>query len=102
MSLDFAILAEDGSLLEIVPLDMDQHDEMINCASELQLFRLLRFHDYFEDVDTWPIELPGLQREVAVMRSVIKTGKINVFLRDLHQLIELAIQRRQIVHAIPD
>jgi hypothetical protein len=102
MSLDFAILAVDGSPLEMVSLDMDQHDELIDFASELQLFRILRFHDYFEDVNTWPIELPGLQREIAAMRAVTKTDSMQRFLDDLHRLIELAIKRQQILYAVPD
>jgi len=102
MSLDFVILADDTSLLDMVSLEMDDHDELINCASKLQLFRILRFHDYFEDVDTWPIELPGLKQEVAVMRSVMKSGEIHFFLCGLYRLIELAITRHQIIYAVPD
>jgi len=102
MSLDFAILAEDDTPAEIVPLSMELHDKLIDHARELKLYRILRFHDYFEDVDTTPIELPGLQKEVAAMQDRCVATDMQRFLHELHALIELAIHRQLTLYAIPD
>jgi hypothetical protein len=102
MSLDFTILPEDGSPAQIVALSMTQHDELIANARELRLFRILRFHDYFEDVDTSPLELPGLQKEIASMQHIATTKETLAFLCDLYRLIELAICQRCTIYAIAD
>lgn len=102
MSLDFAILSANERLREMVSLEMDQHDELMSYASEFQLFRLLRFHDYFEEIETWPVELPGLQQEVAAMRTTNKTAMLQSFLHDFYDLITLAIKRQKIIYAVPD
>jgi hypothetical protein len=102
MSLDFAILSDDESLLGMVSLEMDQHDDLMNYATDLQLFRMLRFHDYFEEVEIWPVELPGLQHEIAFMRDATKAETMQSFLHDFYRLVTLAIKQQKIIYAIPD
>ena len=102
MPLDFALLARDGSPIRIVPLSMQQHDELIAHARELKLYRILRFHDYFEDIDTSPIELPGLSQEVATLARSAMAKEIQGFLQDLQRLIKLALTKGQPLYAIAD
>ncbi|SHN30118.1 hypothetical protein SAMN05192549_10735 [Duganella sacchari] len=101
MPLDFALLAQDGTPVEVVPISMAEHEELIAYARELKLFRILRFHDYFEDVDTTTIELPGLQKEITTMAHRYPTAKPS-FLNDLQRLVALAITRHQTLYAIAD
>lgn len=102
MPLDFAILAEDGTPAESVQLSMDLHTELIKQARELKLGQMLRFRDYFEDVDITPAELPSLQREIDSLQRGSLTGNTTSFLRDFNSLIKLAMRNRQTLYAIAD
>ncbi|MHA4870482.1 hypothetical protein ACXZ1M_22595 [Duganella sp. PWIR1] len=102
MPLDFAILFKDGTPNQTVPLSMELHDELMANARELKLYRILRFHDYFEDVDTSPIELVGLQKEILSMQRTASTQQALQFLRELYRLTELAAVQGQTIYAIAD
>jgi hypothetical protein len=102
MPLDFAILSEDGTPAESVALPMDLHDELITQARELKLRQILRFRNYFEDVETRSAELPALKKEVDSLRLSANQGSTTHFLLDFNRLIELAIIKRQTLYAIAD
>jgi hypothetical protein len=102
MALDFEVLTEDGSSVDIVSLEMIQHDELMNLASRLNLPKLLRFEDYCEEVELSLSELPQLSEELAIIRKAARSGKIADFARDLGALTALAASRKQPMTAIPD
>ncbi|WP_373991293.1 hypothetical protein [Duganella sp. BuS-21] len=102
MPLDFAILSNDGTPNQTVPLSMELHDELMSNARELKLYRILKFHDYFEDVDTSPIELAGLQQEILSLQRTASTRQALRFLLELYRLTELAVGQGQTIYAIAD
>jgi hypothetical protein len=102
MALDFAILSTDGSPAEMVSLGMHQHDELMNVAEKLKLPKLLRFQDYFEDVDMDTEELPELAEEIALIRKIKPEPSLAQFFDEFKILIELAIRKKKQLCAIPD
>ena len=102
MALDFAVLTEDGEDADIVSLEMEDHDELMNLATELKLAKLLRFKYYFEEVDLRVPELAELAEELGILSKSVPPPEIAEFARDLRTLISLAISRRQPLSAVPD
>jgi hypothetical protein len=102
MALDFAVLTEDGSSANIVSLGPDQHDELMNLATQLKLSSLLRFEDYFEEIDLTVAELPGLAEELNIVDKSKPTPEIAKFAHDLRGLLSLAARRNQPLIAVPD
>jgi hypothetical protein len=102
MALDFEVLGEDGTPIEIVSLGIYQHDELMNMAADLQLSKLLRFEDYFEEVDLPVAELPDLSDELSIVGKSTTSAEIKRFTNDLQALIGLAVNNMQPLTAIPD
>jgi len=102
MALDFAVLTEDGKSADFVSLEMEQHDELMNLAERLKLAKLLRFEDYFEDVDVRVAELAELSEELNILGKSSPPPEIAEFALDLRALIALAVSRGQPLSAVPD
>ncbi len=102
MALDFAVLTEDGASADIVSLEIHQHDELMNLAERLKLAKLLRFEDYFEEVDVRVVELAELSEELSILSKSAPPPEIAEFVHDLRALISLAVSRGQPLSAVPD
>lgn len=102
MALDVAVLTEDGEYADIVSLEMEEHDELMKLATELKLAKLLRFKDYFEDVDLRVPELAELADELSTLSESAPPPEIAEFSRNLRALISLAVSRKQPLSAVPD
>lgn len=102
MALDFAVLSADGLNADIVSLEIHQHDELMRLAEKLKLPKLLRFGDYFEEIDVPLAELPSLSEELSVVRKAATKPEIAKFADHLTALIGLAVSRKQLLTAVPD
>ena len=102
MALDFAVPTEDGTSADTVSLEWHQHDMLMIIAEQLGLPQLLRCEDYFEEVDFSPAALPALSEELGVIRKAAPSADIAKFLLDLDALIALAVQRKELLTAVPD
>jgi len=102
MSLDFAVLSENGTPEETISLSVSLHHELINAANELSLDQILRFEDYYEDVEFVPADLPVLAMQVAVLREKIGPSDLRALLEDLEFLINKAASHEKTLHAIAD
>lgn len=102
MALDFAVLTEDETSADIVPLEWDQHEALIDLAERFKLTQLLRFEDYFEEVDLTPAQLPELSEELDVVKKYTVLPDIAKFVHDLKLLIAVAMKRNKKLSAVPD
>ena len=69
MSLDFALLGNDGRPAETVALTRDEHEGLLRVAARGGLTAILKMHDYYEDVDFLPGELSGLLGDLRTAAS---------------------------------
>lgn len=102
MALDFAVLTPDGTSADIVSLEWYQHEALMVIAEQLGLSQLLRFEDYFEELDLTPVELPALAEELAIINKSALPADIADFANKLTALIALAANRMQKLSAVPD
>lgn len=102
MALDFAVLTTDGTSADIVSLEWHQHDMLMVIAQQLGLPQLLRFEDYFEELDLMPAELPALAEELGMLQKCMPSADIADFADGLKTLIALAVSRNQPISAVPD
>jgi hypothetical protein len=102
MALDFAVLSEDEASADIVSLEWDQHDVLIDFAEHHKLTQLLRFEDYFEEVDLTPAQLPELAKELSLVKKTATSPDIIEFASKLEALITIAMKRQQKLSAVPD
>ena len=102
MSLDFAVLSENGTPEQTISLSVNLHHELITAANELSLDQILRFEDYYEDVEFAPADLQVLATQVAVLREKIGQSDLRAFLEDFGFLISKAASHDKALHAIAD
>ena len=102
MALDFAVLSEDENSADIVSLEWVQHEVLIDLAEQNKLVQLLRFEDYFEEVDLVPAQLPKLAEELHILKKAAATPDIVDFAHKLEALIVIAIKRQHKLSAVPD
>jgi len=102
MSLDFAILAADGSPAESIPLSMPLHQKLMTDASELRLTQFLRFQEYYQDVKIAPDELAAISRDVDTLLATSSNSASHIFLTKLNRLISAAVADRKPLQAIAD
>ncbi|SDH42690.1 MULTISPECIES: hypothetical protein [unclassified Duganella] len=102
MALDFAVLSEDETSADIVSLEWVQHEVLIDLAEQNKLMQLLRFEDYFEEVDLVPSQLPKLAEELDLVKKSTAPPDIVEFANKLAALIVVAIKRKQKLSAVPD
>jgi hypothetical protein len=102
MALDFTVFSDDETDADVVSLEWDQHDVLMTLAEQLKLHQLMRFEDYFEEVDVAPPELPALSEDLNIVRKSAAPAAIVAFARELDALVALAVRRHQPLTAIPD
>jgi hypothetical protein len=87
MALDFAILSSKDVPIRQVPIGIADHQCIIELARHLDNGQLIaRMHDYYQDVDYLPSEVPILIQEFKAIRT----------LADKQQVINLLVQLEQI------
>lgn len=102
MSLDFAVLGQNGAPEKTVSLGVDLHHELITTASALGLARFQDFSDYYEDAEVVVDDLLGLVEQAQVLRTQTKSTDLQRFLDDLSGLIAYAVANGKALHAIAD
>lgn len=102
MSLDFAVLGQNGSPEKTIPLSVDIHHELVIAAANLGLARFQEFDDYYEDAEIAVADLPGLAEEVATLRTQVCSIELQRFLDSLSDLITYASSNEKALHAIAD
>jgi len=102
MSLDFAVLSQDGAPEKTVSLGVKEHHELIIAAAANGLSRFHDFADYYEDVEIAPDDLPSLNDQARALRSHIDSVTLQCFLDDLSKLIAYATASGKALHTIAD
>jgi hypothetical protein len=102
MSLDFAMLAEDGRPANSIALPPSLHHELIATATEFGLTQLLRFDEYYDDVEVAPADLRALRLDVSTLQQRLPPGALRTFLTSLSDLIASAAANHAALHAISD
>ena len=74
MSLDFAVLADDGRPRRSIPIGVPEHARLIAVANPSNLRFLGRFQDYYKDVTVPSDELPMLVEDILEARRVLGCG----------------------------
>jgi hypothetical protein len=102
MSLDFAVLGDDGSPEKAVALSVDLHHKLLTAAAGLGLVHFRHFEDYYSDAEIAVSNLPMLAEGVAMLRARTTLAELQRFLDDLSGLIVYAMTRGEALHAIAD
>ncbi len=102
MSLDFAVLTEDGSPANSIALPPALHQELMATAAEYGLDQLLRFEEYYDDVEVAPTDLQALRHDISTLQHHLQPGELRAFLATLNGLIIDAAARNTALHAISD
>ena|SRR5436189_3460401 len=102
MSLDFAVLGQNGAPEKTVSLGVDLHHELITAASSRGLGRFQDFADYYEDTEIAVDGLAGLAEQVRVLRAQVSSTDLHCFLDGLSELIGYAVANGKALHAIAD
>jgi hypothetical protein len=102
MSLDFAVLGQNGTPEKTVSLGVDLHHEFVTSAASFGLARILEFEDYYEDAEIEVTELPSLAKQLSTLRTRTNSVELQRFLDDLSGLIGYAISNGRPLHTIAD
>lgn len=102
MSLDFAVLEDDGAPAAYLPLSIQLHHELMAGACELNLVQLLRFKEYYQDLEVAPDELAAVSRDVDTLLAATDNAAPLAFLNQLNRLISMAAADRKSLQAIAD
>ena len=103
MSLDIAILNEEGTPYSEISVSPDNHLLLIKQAEMLKLDQLLRMSDYYEDVDYTVQETLLLQQEMETLAKDC-AGKPDFcgLVDTMQDLIRYAVNDEKAVAAIAD
>jgi len=77
MSLDLAILGDDGAPTLSAALGVAAHVELITVATKQEAIQVLRMHEYYEDVAFDEAEARALRFELENMRSSLSPETMN-------------------------
>ena len=102
MSLDFAVLGQNGAPEKTVSLGIDMHHELITTAVAHGLVRFDDFADYYEDAEVAVEALPCLVEQIRMLRCQTGSVELQRFLDDLNDLIAYAIAQQKVLYAIAD
>ena len=102
MSLDFAVLGQNGAPEKTVPLGVKLHHELVTAAAKVGLARFHEFEDYYEDAEISVTDLSDLAKQVTALRAQTCSIDLQRFLDDLSDLIAYAISCGKTLHAIAD
>ena len=103
MSLDIAILNDDGAPSHEVSVSSESHSLLMKQAASLALPQLSRMHDYYEDVDYTALETRLLQRETKEL-AIKCAGRPEfcALVDEIQSLVHLAVNNNKAVVAIAD
>jgi hypothetical protein len=102
MSLDFAVLGENGTPEKTVSLGVDLHHELVTVAVARKLTCFQGFEDYYEDAEVAANDLPSLVKQIQALYAQTDSTELQYFLNDLVGLIDYAIAKGRHLHAIAD
>jgi len=103
MSLDIVILGPDSRPAEQISLGVDDHNRLMQFASERSANLLLRLKDYYSDSEFRSEELSTLIAEAESLRSQCKNDQaVGSFLSALVELARLAQAQEQPLLALAD
>jgi hypothetical protein len=102
MSLDFAVIGQNGAPEKTVSLGVDLHHELITMAAVHGMARFEDFADYYQDAEVAVDDLPGLVEQILALRSQTGSAELQRFLDDLSYLIAYAVAQQKALHAIAD
>jgi hypothetical protein len=102
MSLDLAILAEDGTPEDTISLSVNLHHDLIVAADKLGVDQVLRLRDYYGDVEFRTNDLSTLAAQVETMGLSVNKYDLRKFLADFDELIIHAAARGKTLYAIAD
>lgn len=102
MSLDVAITDENGIVVKAVAIGVDEHLRLMRQAQPCSLRLLSRMHDYYQDVDYTPDEVPLLLNETKLLIANGGDPILDALLKNLMALIQLALSNSASIIAIAD
>lgn len=91
MSLDLALMNEDGRPVSQVRLAVAQHRRLIEASAELDLPLLQRMRDFYEDVEYSAQEMGPLAREVERLHVKYAGTRDSALADDMRALIDSAL-----------
>ena len=103
MSLDIAVLDDEGAPAHEVSVPADAHSLLMRQADFLQLSQFSRLHDYYEDVDYTAQETQILQREAdALADGCSSRPELCTLIRQIQDLAHFAVNNNKAIVAIAD
>lgn len=87
MSLDLAVLDENGHVAKSIPIELEEHNALLNMIKPGAL--LYRMKDYYGDFEFAPHEFEPLMQEVELL-SKTNIHSLEVFTKKLLPLIRYA------------
>ena len=103
MSLDIAVLDDQGAPVHGVAVSAESHFQLMRQAESLQLRQLSRLHDYYEDVDYTAQETQLLQQETQELaRECSGRPEFCALINEIESLVHLAVNNNKSVVAIAD
>lgn len=102
MALDFSLLDADGQPQQDLALPLALHHTLMEAAQELRLSQILRFHQYYQDVEIGSVELEALAPDIAVLLAQCKEAPAQAFLTRLQRMVEQARRTHLRLCAIAD
>lgn len=102
MSLDFVVLGADSSPEKTVSLGVELHKELLVASTSQNIRELLKFHDYYEDVEIGTDVLPALLQDAAILRDRVDSVELSDFLGEFMTLVNFAISQGKALHALAD
>ena len=103
MSLDIAVLDDEGAPVHEVSVPAESHFQLMQQANTFQLRQLLRLHDYYEDVDYTAQETKLLQQETQGLASKCSgRPEFCALVNEIEDLVHFAVNNKKAVVAIAD
>ena len=103
MSLDIAVLDDQGVPVHEVAVSAESHFQLMRQADSLQLRQLSRLRDYYEDVDYTAQETRLLQQETQEL-AIKCSGRPEFcdLINAIESLVHFAVNNKKAVVAIAD
>lgn len=102
MSLDLAVLDQDGKPAQTVSLGVEAHCELMLISKKRSMRCLLRLSDYYSDSEFSGGDLEHLREEVLVISQDKLTDELKGIVAEMLKLIDLAVQLGVPLFAIAD
>ncbi len=102
MSLDIAILSDDGRPLQSISLKPDQHFKLFGTLDRAIFPLLARLSDYYKDADFSLSELVGLKQELGLLLERLQQNEDAAIVNSLTQLAQEALSQGKDLTVIAD